>query len=103
MRQKKGAKNHIEASCGAETNTLTLHATKNRTRQYMGELRDALADGWQIVQPIFARPQWSSLDDQQKAFHFVLQRERAVRLVTIPDSNTVERFIRDRALAVNQH
>ncbi len=102
MRQKKNATNHIAAVTHAEMNGVTLRSAKNRARPYLGELRDALAEGWQIVQPIFARPLWSSLDDQQKAFHFVLQRERATRLMTIPDSNAVERFIRDRALLINQ-
>lgn len=102
MRQKKSATNRVAATYHAEANGLTLRPAKNRARPYLSELRDALAEGWQIVQPIFARPLWSSLDDHQTAFHFVLQRERATRLMTIPDSNAVARFIRDRALLVNQ-
>ncbi|MGZ3639887.1 MAG: hypothetical protein ACXVCX_18805, partial [Ktedonobacterales bacterium] len=37
-------------------------------RQKFGELRAALADGWEIVQPIFARPLWSVSDDSATAF-----------------------------------
>ncbi len=74
----------------------------NRLRRHLGELRGALADGWEIVQPIFARPLWSALDDRQTAFHFVLKRDRATRLVTVPESGAVARFISDRALSVDR-
>ena len=72
----------------------------NTTRSQLHELRAAMADGWEIIQPIFARPLWSSLDDRHTAFHFVLQRDRATRLVTVPETRTTTRFIRDRALVV---
>lgn len=67
----------------------------------IGDLREALADGWEIVQPIFARPLWSAADDSQTAYNFVLRREQATRLLTIPDSRTVERFIAAHSLAVD--
>jgi hypothetical protein len=70
-------------------------------RQKFGELREALADGWEIVQPIFARPLWSVADDSITAFNFVLRRERTTRLVTVPGGRTVQRFIRDRQLIVD--
>jgi hypothetical protein len=70
-------------------------------RARFSELRVALADGWEIVQPIFARPLWSVTDDSATAFNFVLRRERATRLVTVPEGRTVERFIRDRQLSVD--
>jgi hypothetical protein len=70
-------------------------------RQRFTELRTALADGWEIVQPIFARPLWSVPDDSTTAFNFVLRRETDTRLVTVPEGRTVERFIRDRRLAVD--
>jgi hypothetical protein len=70
-------------------------------RQCFGELRTALAEGWEIVQPIFARPLWSVTDDSATAFNFVLRRERATRLVIVPESRTVERFIRDQRLTVD--
>jgi hypothetical protein len=103
MRPKKSVNARIENTCGAVANVKPLHVVKNRARRGLGELRDALSEGWQIVQPIFARPHWTSVDDQQTAFHFVLQRDQSVRLLTIPDDNTIERFIHDRALVVNQH
>ena len=86
----------------AEPVSAGQRAPKNRTQQYLIELRDAMSDGWQIVQPIFVRPLWSSLDDHETAFHFVLQRERATKLVTVPQSNAVARFIREQSLAINQ-
>lgn len=70
-------------------------------RHRFTELRTALADGWEIVQPIFARPLWSVPDDSTTAFNFVLRRETDTRLVTVPEGRTVERFIRDRHLAVD--
>ncbi|WIG59849.1 MAG: hypothetical protein OJF49_002596 [Ktedonobacterales bacterium] len=70
-------------------------------RQKFGELRAALADGWEIVQPIFARPLWSVPDNSSTAFNFVLARERTTRLVTVPSGRTVQRFIRDQRLLVD--
>lgn len=65
------------------------------------ELRSALNEGWEIVQPIFARPLWSSTDDSATAFNFVLRRDSATRLVTVPEGRTVQRFIRDKKLLVD--
>lgn len=78
-------------------------ASRGRTsvRARFGELRTALAEGWEIVQPIFARPLWCATDDSATAFNFVLRRERATRLVTVPEGRTVQRFIRDRQLIVD--
>ena len=70
-------------------------------RQRFTELRTALADGWEIVQPIFARPLWSAPDDSLTAFNFVLRRDDDTRLVTVPEGRTVARFIRDRQLDVD--
>lgn len=70
-------------------------------RQRFGELRGLLADGWEIVQPIFARPLWSAPDNSATAFSFVLRREDATRLLTVPEGRTVQRFIRERNLLVD--
>ncbi len=69
--------------------------------QRFGELREALADGWEIVQPIFARPLWKAADDSLTAFNFVLRREQSTRLLTVPSSRNVERFIATRQLQVD--
>jgi len=74
---------------------------RNGVRQRFGELRTALADGWEIVQPIFARPLWSVSDDSTTAFNFVLRREQTTRLLTVPSGRTVLRFIQERDLAVD--
>jgi hypothetical protein len=74
---------------------------KGGVRQRFTELRTALADGWEIVQPIFARPLWSVPDDSTTAFNFVLRRDDDTRLVTVPEGRTVARFIRDRQLIVD--
>jgi hypothetical protein len=75
--------------------------TRLSVRQCFGELRTALSEGWEIVQPIFARPLWSAADNSTTAFSFVLRREQATRLVTVPEGRTVQRFIRDRELTVD--
>jgi len=83
--------------------TVTKPATPPRksVRQRFTELRTALSDGWEIVQPIFARPLWSAPDDSLTAFNFVLRRDDDTRLVTVPEGRTVTRFIRDRQLVVD--
>lgn len=70
-------------------------------RRRFGELRAALTDGWEIVEPIFARPLWSASDDSTTAFNFVLRREGVTRLLTVPEGRTVQRFVRDRQLVVD--
>jgi hypothetical protein len=92
-------------SSAADTPPSATRAQSKRPRtsssRRIGDLREALADGWEIVQPIFARPLWSSADDSQTAFNFVLRRDQATRLLTIPDSRTVERFITTHSLQVD--
>ncbi len=84
------------------TTTVTKPAKpRGGVRQRFTELRSALADGWEIVQPIFARPLWSVPDDSTTAFNFVLRRATNTRLVTVPEGRTVERFIRDHDLTVD--
>lgn len=85
---------------------IEAHAEKSSprgptVRQRFGELRDLLAEGWEIVQPIFARPLWSATDNSTTAFNFVLRRENATRLLTVPEGRTVHRFIRERNLLVD--
>jgi hypothetical protein len=77
------------------------HDARLSVRQCFGELRMALNEGWEIVQPIFARPLWSAADNSTTAFNFVLRREQATRLVTVPEGRTVQRFIRDHELTVD--
>lgn len=80
------------------TSSTTKHPT---VRERFGELREALAEGFEIVQPIFARPLWTTPDDSATAFNFVLTRERTTRLVIVPEGRTIQRFIRERHLAVD--
>jgi hypothetical protein len=69
-------------------------------RRPLRELRAALADGWELVQPIFVRPQWSALDDRKLALHFVLRRDHATRLVSLPETRALLRFVRQHAWRV---
>lgn len=74
----------------------------NSARKQFGELREALAGGWEIVQPVFARPLWSATDDSLTAFSFVLRRESGTRLVTVPGGRLVEKFIASQRLSVDE-
>jgi hypothetical protein len=71
-------------------------------RQHLQMLRAALAEGWELVQPIFARPQWTALDDRETALHFVLQREHTTQLLTVPETRAVQRFVRTQAWRVQR-
>ncbi|HEX9038993.1 MAG TPA: hypothetical protein VF808_18570 [Ktedonobacterales bacterium] len=71
-------------------------------RKQFTELRAALASGFEIVQPVFARPLWSAADDSLTAYSFVLRRESATRLVTVPGGRLVERFIATHRLSVDE-
>jgi hypothetical protein len=70
-------------------------------RQRLGELRAAIAEGFLIQEPIYARPLWSSPDNSRIAYSFVLQLNQVTRLITVPDGRTVQQFIRERDLAVD--
>jgi hypothetical protein len=70
-------------------------------RQRLGELRAAIAEGFLIQEPIYARPLWSSPDNSRIAYSFVLQHNQVTRLITVPDGRTVQQFIRERDLAVD--
>lgn len=87
----------------SSTRALDLrHApAKPKARRPLRELRALLADGWDLVQPIFVRPQWSN--EQQMALHFVLQRDRATQLLTLPETRALLRFVRQRAWRVQGH
>ncbi len=74
---------------------------RGNMQAHFAELRAALEDGWEIVQPIFARPMWTVVDDSATELHFVLRRDVATRLVTVPEGRGVQRFIREHHLAVN--
>jgi hypothetical protein len=75
--------------------------TQLGVRKKYGELRAAIAEGFEIQEPIYARPLWSSPDDSHIAFSFVLQREQFTRLITVPDSRTIQQFIRKHNLRID--
>jgi plasmid replication initiation protein len=79
---------------------LDLHhaPAKPTARRPLRELRALLTDGWDLVQPIFVRPQWR--DEHQMALHFVLQRDRATQLLTLPQTRALLRFVRQHAWRV---
>ena len=75
--------------------------TQLSVRQRLGELRAAIAEGFLIQEPIYARPLWSSPDNSRIAYSFVLQHNHITRLITVPDGRTVQQFIRERDLSVD--
>jgi hypothetical protein len=75
--------------------------TQPGVRKKYSELRAAIAEGFEIQEPIYARPLWSSPDDSHIAYSFVLQREQITRLITVPDSRTIQQFIRKRKLHID--
>lgn len=83
------------------TATPPAPSPRGAVRRSLAELRGALGEGWEIVQPIFARPLWSTPDNSATGFHFVLRRECDTRLITVPAGRTVQRFITERDLSVN--
>ncbi len=93
---------HPEPHAPRETPPAPRPRKPGGARKQFAELRDALAGGWEIVQPVFARPLWSSADDSLTAFSFVLRRESATRLVTVPGGRLVEKFIASRQLKVDE-
>ena len=83
----------------------SAHAAPKRPRpsgaRALSELREALAEGWEIIQPIFARPLWSAADDSRMAYNFVLRRDQATRLLTAPGTVAIERFIETHRFTVD--
>jgi hypothetical protein len=63
-------------------------------------LRAALDTGWRIEEPVYLRPRWS--DDGPRLYHFILRRPDAPpRLLSVPQSQEVDRFVRDEGLHVS--
>jgi hypothetical protein len=75
--------------------------TQLTVRQRLGELRAAIAEGFLIQEPIYARPLWSTPDNSRIAYSFVLQHNQVTRLITVPDGRTVQQFIRARDLQID--
>ena len=100
-RRRAAATHETRAELAATTYVAREPRKPTKVRQKFDELRAALADGWEIVQPIFARPLWSVVDDSATAFNFVLRRDGVSRLLTVPTGKPVERFIREQRLSVD--
>jgi hypothetical protein len=58
----------------------------------------AIDKGWRIEEPVYLRPQWS--DSGPRVYHFILRRAllAAPRMLSVPQSPEVDRFVRDEAL-----
>jgi hypothetical protein len=54
---------------------------------------------WKIEEPVYLRPRWG--DSGARVYHFILHRPYdAPRLITVPESQAVEAFIRAEGLKV---
>jgi hypothetical protein len=64
-------------------------------------LRAALDVGWRIEEPVYLRPRWN--DGGPRVYHFILRHTAvpAQRLLSVPDSPEVGRFVRDEGLRVS--
>ncbi len=101
LNQKYSAKNTFYQS--ADMNSKCEKTDKNSANAYLGNLRESLTDGWKIIQPVFLRPLWSSVNNEKLGFHFVLQRGGTIRLMTVPKTTNTARFIHDQHLDVQEN
>lgn len=54
---------------------------------------------WRIEEPVYLRPRWG--DSGARVYHFILHRPYdAPRLITVPESQAVEAFLRAEGLKV---
>jgi hypothetical protein len=63
-------------------------------------LRSALEAGWRIEEPVYLRPRWSEAGP--RVYHFILRSSafQPPRLLTVPESPEVERFVQQESLRV---
>jgi hypothetical protein len=63
-------------------------------------LRSALEAGWQVEEPVYLRPRWG--DGGPRVYHFILRLNpyHPPRLLTVPESPEVERFVEQEDLRV---
>ncbi len=60
----------------------------------------ALNEGWYVEEPVYLRPRW--MEGSPRVYHFILRRSPlgSPRLLTVPESPEIERFVRDRGLEI---
>ena len=63
-------------------------------------LRSALEAGWHIEEPVYLRARWS--ETGPRVYHFILRSSQfqPPRLLTVPESPEVERFVQQESLRV---
>jgi hypothetical protein len=62
-------------------------------------LLSALDQGWRIEDPAYLRPRWG--EHGGRVYHFILHRPyHASRLITVPETDEVTRFVKNESLRV---
>ncbi len=65
-------------------------------------LLSALDSGWRIEEPVYLRPRWD--EHGPWVYHFILRRSllEAPRMISVPASPLVERFVRNEGLQISR-
>jgi len=66
-------------------------------------LEKMLTEGWRIQPPVYVRPRWgwASRLRRRSAYHFVLERRRQIRLVSVLEGSEVQQLLDDSRLPVD--
>ncbi|MFO7917825.1 MAG: hypothetical protein R6V13_07085 [Anaerolineae bacterium] len=66
------------------------------------DLRAMLSEGWKIEPPVYVRPRWSSRNDEENTYHFVLWQGNRVNLLSVRDCPEMQEFLARTELAVDR-
>jgi hypothetical protein len=72
-----------------------LSGTEPRLRLLLA----ALDRGWQVEEPVYLRPRWG--ESGSRVYHFILHQPGGLRLVTVPEGEAVEQFVRAEGFKVS--
>ncbi len=66
-------------------------------------LETMLTEGWRIQPPVYVRPRWrwASKLKRRSAYHFVLERRRGIRLVSVLEGSEIRQLVDDSQLSVD--
>jgi hypothetical protein len=61
-----------------------------------------LCEGWEIEPPVYVRPRWSSPNDGENTYHFVLWQGNSVSLFSVKDCPEMQDFLARAELTVDR-